>query len=124
MDDVKILRLQNGDNVIGYITNLNDSIKVVDPMLVDVQFINNRTELFMQHWLPKVLVKHNEAIISCKDILFVTDPTDDFNEYYRNTVERVNELLTYKEKTKDMNEEQINIIMDAYEELNQGSTLH
>jgi len=125
MDNIiKIVRLQNGEDIIGYVTNNYDQYHIENPMSVDIEYIGNKAGLLMKQWLPLQLVKKSSVTLKEKDILFVVDPSDDFSEYYVHTVEKIAEVLDYKEKTKDMNEEEINIIMDAYEELATGSTLH
>jgi hypothetical protein len=93
-------------------------------MSVNLEYVGNKAGLIMKQWLPLQLVKKNSVTLKENDILFVMDPSDDFSEYYMHTVEKIAEVLDYKEKTKDMNEEEISSIMDAYEELATGSTLH
>ena len=123
MDNIKIIRLQNGDDIIGTVVFDYNEYYVKEPMLVDIEYVGNKSNLIMRQWLPSQLIKKNEIKLKERDILFVVDPADDFCEYYTHTVERLTELFIYKEKTKDMDEQQINTIMDAYEEMHEG-TVH
>jgi len=124
MDNIKIIRLQNGDDIIGSVVFDYDEYYIKEPMLVGIEYVGNKSSLIMRQWLPSQLIKRNEIKLKERDILFVVDPADDFCEYYTHTVERLTELLTYKEKTKNMDEQQISNIMDAYEEMNHGTIVH
>lgn len=125
-NSVKIVRLQNGEDIIGFVTSKeNGSYDVVEPMAVDVQLQNNQAGLVMRHWLPVQLVKKNEIVLADKDILCMIEPADDFCEYYTNTVEKIRELLKAKKLVDSLDEEEIENIMNAFEELNHdGNTLH
>jgi hypothetical protein len=124
MDNIKIIRLQNGDDIIGSVIFDYDEYYVKEPMLVGIEYVGNKSSLIMRQWLPIQLIKKNEIKLKERDILFVVEPADDFCEYYTHTVERLTELLDYKEKTKNMDEQQISTIMDAYEEMNDGTIVH
>lgn len=125
-NSVKIVRLQNGEDIIGYVTSKdNGSYDIVEPMSVDLQLVNNHAGLVMKHWLPVQLVKKNEIMLMDKDILCMIEPADDFCEYYTNTVEKIRELLKAKNLVDSLDDEEINDIMDAFEEMNnEGNTLH
>jgi hypothetical protein len=124
MDNIKIIRLQNGDDIIGSVVFDYDEYYIKEPMLVGLEYVGNKAGLMMRQWLPTQLIKKNEIRLKERDILFVVEPADDFCEYYTHTVEKLTELLDYKEKTKHMDEQQINNIMDAYEEMNHGTIVH
>jgi hypothetical protein len=55
----------------------------------------------------------------------MVEPADSFAEYYVNTVEKIRELLTARDLVDDLTDEEVNDIMDAFDELHQdGNTLH
>jgi hypothetical protein len=125
MDNIKIVRLQNGEDLIGSVlSNDYDEYYITDPMFVAIEYFGNKAHLIMRQWLPSQLIKGKEVKIKERDILFITEPDDSFSQYYIDTVEKLADLVDYKEKTKDMGEEEINTIMDAYEEINQGIIIH
>jgi hypothetical protein len=124
MDNIKIIRLQNGDDIIGSVIFEYDEYYIKEPMLVELEYVGNKSSLIMRQWLPTQLINTNEIKIKERDVLFVVEPAEDFCEYYTHTVERLTELLDYKEKTKNMDEQQISNIMDAYEEMNHGTIVH
>jgi hypothetical protein len=79
----------------------------------------------MNHWLPVQLLKKNSIQLKTQDVLSVLEPDDEFCEYYLTTVEKIKELLKAKKLVDSMEDEEINDIMDAYEELQiDGNTLH
>ena len=80
---IKLIRLLNGDDIVGYVTNnLNDSYYISGPMIVAVEYKGNNPGLIMRQWLPVQLVETNEVLLYGKDILFMTEVTSDFYDYY------------------------------------------
>ena len=131
MDNIKIVRLKNGEDIVGQLHDYKDnngnieSYDVIEPMTVDVEYRNKEAGLVMRHWLPVQLIKHNEINIKQQDILCLLEPADEFAEYYVNTVEKIHELLKAKNLVDALNDEEVNDIMDALEELHEhGNTLH
>lgn len=125
MDNIKIVRLKNGEDIVGQIINVDDSYDVIEPMTVDVAYRGKEAGLVMRHWLPIQLVKHNEINIKQSDVLCVLEPSDDFVEYYMNTVEKIHDLLKARNLVDELDDEEMNDIMDALDELQQdGNTLH
>jgi len=103
MDNIKIVRLQNGEDLIGDVTFRNDeTFDIYEPMVVEIDYRGKYAGLIMHHWLPLQLIKKNEIRLFPKDIIFITEPTDDFAEYYINTVERLHDMLAAKDDLKTM----------------------
>lgn len=126
-NSIKIVRLQNGEDIVGYVTNKqNGSYDIVEPMTVDIEFKNNEAGLVMRHWLPVQLVKTNETVLSDKDIICMFEPADEFCEYYMNTVEKIKDIIKAKNLVDEYSDEELDDIMEAFEELEQqdGYTLH
>ena len=124
--DIKIIRLKNGEDIVGQITTKdNNTFDVLEPMTVGIDFRGREAGLVMQHWLPVQLVKKNEVNISTNDVLCFIEPDNNFCEYYVNTVEKIHELLKAKNLVDSLEDEEVNNIMDAIEELQAvGHTLH
>ena len=94
-------------------------------MTVDVEYRGKEPGLVMRHWLPIQLVKYNEITIKQTDVLCVLEPSEDFAEYYMNTVEKVHDLLKARNLVDELDDDEVNDIMDALDELQQdGNTLH
>jgi len=126
MDNIKIVRLRNGEDIVGQVMlKDNGSYDVIEPMTVDVEYRGREAGLVMRHWLPVQLVKKNEIVIDDKDILCLMEPADDFIEYYVNTVEKIHELLKAKNLMDELDTDELDDIMGAFDDLKQdGDTLH
>ena len=86
---IKIVRLQSGEDIIADCTAIEDSDTVIlnRPMhIVFKRVSTGRSVMMMMPWLPIELIKENSAIIYEADILTVIDPKDDLVEYYSNAV--------------------------------------
>ena len=124
---IRIVRLQNGEDIIGNMTTLYDIGKytVEEPMTVDIDYRNKEAGLIMHHWLPVQLIQKNEITLDVKDVLGILEPNDEFCEYYLHTVEKIKELMAAKDVVDSMEDEEIEEVMDALEEMKQhGNLLH
>ena len=123
---IKIVRLNNGEDIVGnIIANEIGTYTVEEPMSVNIDYRGKEAGLVMNHWLPVQLVKKNETEIADKDILCMFEPAEEFCEYYTNTVERIRELLKAKSIVDKLDDEEVDIMIEAFEELdNNGYTLH
>jgi hypothetical protein len=126
MNTIKIVRLISGEDIVGTLTDtLDGNYDVAEPMAVDVEFRGKESGLIMRHWLPVQIVKKNEISLSRKDVLCILEPSDEFCEYYANTVEKIRELLQARDLIDDMEEDEMDDIMIDFENLQQnGDTLH
>ena len=117
-NNIKILRLVNGEDVICQFTDLNNGeYNVLEPMSVSVREKNNEMQLAMSHWLPVNLISKNEINLKERDILTIFEPNDNFSEYYTHTVEKMHKLLQAKEAADKMTDEEIMEVMDALEDM-------
>jgi hypothetical protein len=123
MNDIRIVRLKNGEDIIGSFCNVDGKIQLVEPMIVSVIQRGNESGLVMSHWLPVQLIKKNEIILNNDDILTTFEPNDEFSEYYSNTVEKISMLLQAKRIAANMTDEEIDEVMKAIESGN-GETIH
>ena len=127
MDNIKIVRLQSGEDVIA---NYNDdqegSITLINPMaLIFKRMPTGRAVMMMSPWLPLELVEENIACIYAQDILSVFQPKQSIIDYYNTTVteveedrqnEEMNELHDIGEDDLEMSAEEE---QEAIEELKQ-----
>lgn len=123
MNTIKIVRLKNGEDIIGMLNDINGEYEITEPMSVSVVQKGHQSGLVMSHWLPVQLIKKNEIKISSHDVLTVFEPNDEFAEYYTNTVEKIKHLLKAKNVADSMTDEEIEDIMDALND-GEGQTLH
>jgi len=123
---IRIVRLNNGEDIVGnIITKESGGYTVQEPMSVNIDYRGREAGLIMNHWLPVQIVKKNETDLESKDILCMFEPAEDFCEYYMNTVERIKELLQAKNLVDEMPDDEVDIMIEAFEELHKdGNTLH
>ena len=126
MNTIRIVRLKNGEDIIGNVTaNGIQYYDIDEPMAFEVDYRGNHSGLVMRHWLPVQLLKKNQIQLNAHDVLCVLEPDDEFSEYYLNTVEKIKRLLDAKSTVKNMTEEEIQEIVDEFNTMNQGNdTLH
>jgi len=126
MDNIKIVRLQSGEDVIA---NYNDdqegSITLTNPMaLIFKRMPTGRAVMMMSPWLPLELVEDNVACIYAQDILSVFQPKQSIIDYYNTTVTEVEEDRQNEEMNElhDLEEDDMNMSseeeQEAMEELN------
>ena len=94
MDNVKIIRLQTGEDVIADYQQIegDESVLLSNPMsLIFKRMPTGRAVMLMSPWLPLELVEKNEAWLYQSDILTVVQPKQQIVDYYANSVKEVEE---------------------------------
>ena len=94
MDNVKIIRLQSGEDVIADYQQMegDESVLLSNPMsLMFKRMPTGRAVMLMSPWLPLELVEKNEAWLYESDILTVVQPKQQIIDYYSNSVKEVEE---------------------------------
>ena len=94
MDNIKIIRLQSGEDVIADYTQVDgdSSVLLTNPMcLIFKRMPTGRAVMLMSPWLPLELVEKNEAWLFEADILSIFQPKSQIIDYYTNTVKEVEE---------------------------------
>jgi predicted RecB family endonuclease len=118
-NNIHIVRFKDGTDVICEMEELDSfQIKITNPMMFAVRSSN----LILQHWLPVDIMKGDAVAINTEDVLCVFKPTDEFVEYYLNTVDKMNAVLKNKSNVK---EEEINM-MEVLRDMEsiKGNLLH
>ena len=94
MDNVKIIRLQSGEDVIADYQQIegDESVLLSNPMsLMFKRMPTGRAVMLMSPWLPLELVEKNEAWLYESDILTVVQPKQQIIDYYSNSIKEVEE---------------------------------
>ena len=102
MESINILRLKTGEDIICYVEDYGNDIIVREPMTVFVKndYKSGKQMLGMEHWLPRQLVRNNEAFMKKEDVLAFLNPSVEFTEYYENTVSVINQLKNSMEESE------------------------
>lgn len=91
MHNVKLIRMQTGEDIMASMFEQEDSnqVQLNDPMrLVFRRMPTGQTIMMMMPWLPVELIKENSAIVYSSDIITVIDPKETMIQYYDKLVER------------------------------------
>jgi hypothetical protein len=106
MDNVKILRLQSGEDIITqYTENEKESTLLLSyPMIVIFKRMSEgRCVMFMSPWLPVELVEHNFTSIYMQDVLTVFEPKQSLLKYYEKAVNALAERIEQESEMIDLN---------------------
>ena len=123
---IEILRLKNGEDIIGEVyTDLGiEGYEIHEPMLVGIETRGNNAGLVMQHWLPVQLIEKNWTTIKKEDVLTTFAPNSEFKEYYQNTIKKLNQILEAKKLADEMTDEEIQEALDIMELELGNNTIH
>ena len=113
---VKILRLQDGLDIICEHTHMSGINVVKNPMVVFLDYEEEEPELVMQHWIPIDLVTKNETTISDGDVLCAFEPTEALVEFYQNNIEN----LVIGTKNYDPEQTSIEEVLAAFDKESKG----
>lgn len=92
MHNVKLIRMQTGEDIMASMFEQEDShqVQLNDPMrLVFRRLPTGQTVMMLMPWLPVELIKENSAIVYSSDIITVIEPKEAMIRYYDKLVERV-----------------------------------
>ena len=108
MDNIKILRLHNGEDIVAQYTEGEDETVLLDnPMHVIFKRIpTGQTVMMMMPWLPIEVIKENVATIYASDILTIVEPKEDLIEYYGSAVLEAQKRMEKKTPFMDFEEEE------------------
>jgi hypothetical protein len=104
MDNIKILRLEDGEDIIAsyQIEDETDTIIMLNPMTLFFKRITpGKSIVMMAPWLPAELVNINKAKIHAHRIVSIFDPKPSLIEYYLTAVDECNSVIKMNEDLID-----------------------
>jgi hypothetical protein len=117
MHNVKLIRMQSGEDIMASMFEQEDSeqVQLNDPMrLVFRRMPTGQTVMMMMPWLPVELIKENSALVYTSDIVTVIDPKESMIRYYDKLVERTISDMADSDKMLDQ------LLEEQEEEENEG----
>lgn len=97
MHNVKIVRLQSGEDIIASYKDEKEEENMVlldNPMvLIFKRMPTGKAIMMMAPWLPIELVEQNEAWLHTADILTIIEPKASLVDYYQNAITEASEEL-------------------------------
>jgi hypothetical protein len=137
MDNIKIIRLEDGEDIITsyQIEEETDTIVMNNPMTLFFKRITpGKSMVMMSPWMPAELLKINSAKIHAHRIVSIFEPKSSLVEYYLSAVDECNEIIKMNEKLIDTSlldqkdalseEEYDEEELLEVEETSKGHTLH
>lgn len=90
MDNIKIIRLQSGEDIIASFEQEQYSILVKDPMtIIFKRLTTGKVMMLMMPWIPMEIVSHNIASIDNQNVLTIFEPKDSLVVYYNKSIENL-----------------------------------
>lgn len=101
MPEIKLIRLQSGEDIICtcYEDIETKMVMLKDPMTVIYKRIKNGSILLISPWLPAELIEDNTAIIYTSDILTTVEPKLMVKNYYSKLVDSLEKFKKEEEET-------------------------
>jgi len=130
--NIKLVRMQNGDDIISDILQTGNMVKLTNPMrLIFRRLPTGQTMMLIAPWLPNELIEEDHAIIANSDVLTFFSPKNKLIEYYNKMVEInvqrkeefgkvLDEYLQSEIETADLEVEETELpteVMEAIEEI-------
>jgi hypothetical protein len=86
--NIKLVRMQNGDDIISDVTQVGNMVTLTNPLrLIFRRLPTGQTMMLEAPWLPNELIEENNAIVSNTDVLTFFSPKNKLVEYYNKMVE-------------------------------------
>ena len=97
--NIKVIRLQSGEDVIADIIDDEDVTILNNPMVLVLRRSPTGSVMMMSPWLPVEVISDNIASINNTEIVTITNPRDSLVEYY---LTRVGQTIIEVEKSDEM----------------------
>lgn len=83
-EEIRFIRLRNGDDLVAYTTELPTSIVVRRPIGIQIETIieMNKQIVTMYEWLSPSVAKYESITLNMEDVLLCLPVQDDFGERY------------------------------------------
>ena len=87
--NIKLVRLQSGEDVIADISSDSESTILNNPMVLMVKRSPKGSVMMMVPWLPIEIISDNMATLNNREIVTFTNPKNSLIEYYLNAIKTV-----------------------------------
>ena len=87
--NIKVVRLQSGEDIIADVITDDDITILNNPMVVMIRRSTTGSVMMMVPWLPVEVISDNIATLNNSEIVTETNPKNSLIEYYLNAVGQV-----------------------------------
>ena len=84
-DSVRLVKLQNGDDVISFVEDHGDYLKLIRPiqlMFESLDEIDSEQVVNVREWLPPLIADTEYVMIRKSDVLFAVEVKKHFSEHF------------------------------------------
>jgi hypothetical protein len=117
MQEIKIVRLKNGEDIISIVQQENEGVNLLEPMAIEFHSRGQNTGMVMSYWLPIQLTDANEVFMKNENIMCMMDPNKEFLDYY---VKALKKLKDAEDSVESTSEDEITETLIAEEDLKSG----
>jgi len=96
--NIKVVRLQSGEDVIADVIADKENTILNNPMVVLLRRSGKGSVMMMVPWLPVEIISDNIATLNNSEIVTYTNPKDSLIEYYLNMVHEVSKEIKYSDE--------------------------
>lgn len=124
MENIKIIRMKTGYDVIGFVSeDVNHQVHIKKPMKISITVDPKDQQQFfvIQNWLPHQYFSKDEVDIWQDDILFIIEATESFKTYYIEMIHKLDNLISATSVLNNL-KDSVEILDAIDESVNQ--TLH
>lgn len=125
MEEVKIIRLKTGEDIIAEVIHNNHQYTLIDPMRMNIRR-DARTDanlLGLDMWLPFQLIESNMAVLWENDVLTTMTPTQDIIDYYFSMLAQAIETYSAHKNLQEISTSDMSDMLEAMIE-SDSSVLH
>ena len=125
MEQIKIVRLKNGEDIIGYVSESEYKCHIRDALVIQLHddIRHQKQTLVLASWAPSSIIKVNECILYESDILTKFDPTEEFVDHYMGTLIAMTNVAKAKEEADKLSDNELIEMIEALRE-SQQTTVH
>jgi len=121
--NIKVVRLQSGEDIIADIIADENTTVLNSPMVIVIRRGPTGSVMMMVPWLPVEVISDNMAILNNSEIVTETSPKDSLIEYYLNAIgqiekesQRNGDMLAKANKNIQREDEWIDEVDEYYDD--------
>lgn len=120
MQEIKIVRLNTGEDVVAIVHQETEGVNLAEPMVIEFMSRGQNTSMVMSHWLPIQLTDDNEVFVKASSIVCMMKPNEEFLEYYIKSMKKLKQLKDVENSVEGITGDEISEILNAEEDLKSG----
>lgn len=120
MQEIKIVRLNTGEDVVAIVHQETEGVNLVEPMVIEFHSRGQQTSMVMSHWLPIQLTDDNQVFVNSTCVVCIMEPNEEFLEYYIKSLKKLKQLKNVENSVEGISGDEVSDILNAEEDLKSG----